>query len=147
MHFVRDVLNLPHLYTSIDLSKSLYTTPVNNYSNETNSSINPLTTYNYFEMPAITIFMVPAILIPLNDFPFYDMTNESLPTELSTHISSDTENKLSLPLNLIHYFDHIDHSALGNIDPDTNFLSNINTSICKYYTELEFNQQFPQQDY
>ena len=41
MHFVRNVFNLPHLYTSIDLSK-------------------------------------------------YDMTNESLPTELSTHISSDT---------------------------------------------------------
>ena len=91
--------------------------------------------------------MVPAILIPLNDFPFYDMTNESLPTELSTHISSDTEKKWSPPLNLIHDFDHIDHSTLGNIDPDTNFLSNINTSICKYYTELEFNQQFPQQDY
>ena len=75
------------------------------------------------------------------------MTNESLPTELSTHISSDTEKKLSPPLNLIHDFDHIDHSTLGNIDPDTNFLSNINSSICKYYTELEFNQQFPQQDY
>ena len=62
---------------------------------------------------------------------------------------------MSPPLNLIHDFDHIDHSTLGNIDhidhstlgnidPDTNFLSNINTSICKYYTELEFNQQFPQ---
>ena len=34
--------------------------------------------------------------------------------------------------------------TLGNIDPDTNFLSNINTSICNYHTELEFNQQFPQ---
>ena len=72
------------------------------------------------------------------------MTNESLPTELSTHISSDTEKKLSPPLNLIHDFDHIDHSTLGNIDLDTNFLSNINTSICKFYMELEFNQQFPQ---
>ena len=144
MHFVRNVFNLPHLYTSIDLSKSLNTTPVNNYYYETNSSINSLTTYNYFEIPAVTIIVVPAILIPLNDFPFYDMTNESLPTELSTHISSDTEKKLSPPLNLIHDFDHVDHSTLGNIDPDTNFLSNINTSICKYYTELEFNQQFPQ---
>ena len=147
MHFVRNVFNLPHLYTSIDLSKSLNTTPVNNYYYETNSSINPLTTYNYFEIPAVTIIVVPAILIPLNDFPFYVMTNESLPTELSTPISSDTEKKLSPPLNLIHDFDHIDHSTLGNIDPDTNFLSSINTSICKYYTELEFNQQFPQQYY
>ena len=89
MHFVRNVFNLPHLYTSIDLPKSLNTTPVNNYYNETNSSINPLTTYNYYT-PAVTIIVVPAILIPLNDFPFYDMTNEFLPTELSTHISSDT---------------------------------------------------------
>ena len=36
---------------------------------------------------------------------------------------------MSVPLNLIHDLDHIDHSTLGNIDPDTNFLSNINTSI------------------
>ena len=144
MHFVRNVFNLPHLYTSIDLSKSLNTTPVNTYYYETNGSINPLTTYNYFEIPAVTIIVVPAILIPLNDFPFYDMTNEFLPAELSTHISSDTEKKWSPPLNLIHDFDYIDYSTLGNIDPDTNFLSNINTSLCKYYTELEFNQQFPQ---
>ena len=54
----------------IDLSKSLNTTPVNNYYYETNSSDNPLTTYNYFEIPAVTIIVVPAILIPLNDFPF-----------------------------------------------------------------------------
>ena len=32
MHFVRDVFNLPHLNTPIDLSKSLNTTHVNNYS-------------------------------------------------------------------------------------------------------------------
>ena len=51
---------------------------------------------------------------------------------------------MSFPLNLINDLDHIDHSILGNIDPDTNFLSNINTSICNYYSELEFNKQFPQ---
>ena len=44
MHFVRDVFNLTHLYTSIDLSKSLNTTPVNNYSYKTKNSINPLIT-------------------------------------------------------------------------------------------------------
>ena len=82
MHFVHGTL--PHLYTFIELLKSLNTTPVNNYFYETNSSINPLTTYNYFEIPAVTIIVVPAILIPLNDFPFYDTTNESLPTELSS---------------------------------------------------------------
>ena len=77
-------------------------------------------------------------------FFFNDMTNQSLSTKLSKHITSDTENNLSLPLNLIHDFDHIDHITLGNIDPDTNFISYINTSICNYYTELEFNKQFPQ---
>ena len=51
---------------------------------------------------------------------------------------------MGVPLNLIHDLDHIDHSTLGDIDPDTYFLSNINTSICNYYSELEFNKQFPQ---
>ena len=130
MHFIRDIINLPHLYTPIDFSKSLNTTPVNKFSYKTKNSINPLTTYNYFYIPAISIVVVHAIHIPLNYLPFYDMTNESLPTD------TDTENNLSLPLNIIHDFDHIDHSTVGNIDPDTHFLSNIKTSICNYYTEL-----------
>ena len=51
MHFVRNVFNLPHLYTSIDLSKSLNTTPVNNYYYETNSSMNPLIILKYPQLP------------------------------------------------------------------------------------------------
>ena len=51
---------------------------------------------------------------------------------------------MSVPLNVINDLDHIDHNILGNIDPDTNFLSNIKTSICNYYSELELNKQFPQ---
>ena len=70
IHFVRDVFNLPHLYTSIDISKSPNTTPVINYSYKANNSINPLTTYNYFDIPAITIVVVPVIPILLNDFLF-----------------------------------------------------------------------------
>ena len=69
MHFVRDVFNLPHSYSrSIDHSKSLNTIPVNNYSYKTNNSINPLTTYNYFNIPKINIVVVPVKPIPLNDF-------------------------------------------------------------------------------
>ena len=100
--------------------KSLNITPVNNHSYETNNSINPLTRYYYYYIPASTIVMVPAIPIPFNDFPFYDMTNDSIPTELYTHISSDTEKKLSLPLNLIHDFDHIDHSTHNNNNNNNN---------------------------
>ena len=70
------------------------------------------------------------------------MSDESLRTELTIHNSIDSRNNLNVPLNIIHDLDHIDHSTLGNIDPDTNFLSNINTSICNYYSELEFNKQF-----
>ena len=62
MHFVREVFNLPHLYRSIDHSKSLNTIPVNNYSNKTNDRINPLTTYNYFNIPIINIVVAPAKL-------------------------------------------------------------------------------------
>ena len=145
MHFVRDVFKLPHSYSrSIDHSKSLNTIPVNNYSYKTNNCINPLTTYNYFNIPRINIVVVPVKPIHLNDFPFNDMTDESLRTEFTIRNAIDSGIDLSVPLNLIHDLDHIDHSTLGDIDPDTNFLSNINTSICNYYSELEFNKQFPQ---
>ena len=145
MHFVRDVFNLHHTYRSIDHSKSLNTIPVNNYFYKTNNSINPLTTYNYFNIPRINIVVVPVKPIPLNDFPFNDMTDESLRTELTIRNYIDSGGYLSVPLNLIYEFDHIGHSTLGDIDPDPNFLSNINTSICNYYSELEFNNQFLQE--
>ena len=145
MHFVRDVFKLPHSYSrSIDPSKSLNTIPVNNYSYKTNNSINPLTTYNYFNIPRINIVVVPVKPITLDDFPFNDMTDESLRTEFTIRNAIDSGIDLSVPLNLIHDLDHIDHSTLGDIDPDTNFFSNINTSICNYYSELEFNKQFSQ---
>ena len=143
MHFVRDVFNLSHSYCrSIDHSKSLNTIPVNNYSYKTNNCINPLTTYNYFDIHRINIVVVPVKPIPLNDFPFNDMPDESLRTEFTIRNSIDSGKVLSVPLNLIHDLDHIDHSTLGDIDSDTIFLSNINTSICNYYSELEFNKQF-----
>ena len=50
----------------------------------------------------------------------------------------------SVLINLINYLDHIDHIILGNIDPDMDFLFNINISMCNYYLELEVNKQFPQ---
>ena len=144
MHFVRDVFNLLHLHRSIDHSKSLNTIPVNNYYNKTNDRINPLTTYHYFNIRIINIVVAPAKPTHLNDFPFNDITDKSLRTELPIHNSIHSGKNLSVPLNLFYDLDHIDHSILGNIDPDTNFLSNINTSICNYYSELEFNKQFPQ---
>ena len=131
MHFVRDVFKLPHSYSrSIGHLKSFNTIPVNNYSYKTNNSINTLTTYNYFNIPRINIVVVPVKPIPLNDFPFNDMTDESLRTEFTIRNAIDSGIDLSVPLNLIHDLDHIDHSTLGDIDPDTNILSNINTSIC-----------------
>ena len=144
MHFVRDVFNLPYSYSFIDHSKSLNTIPVNNCSYKTNNIINPSTTYTYFNIPIINIVVLPAKPTYLNDFRFNDITDESLRTELTIHNSIDSGKKLSVPLNLINDLDHIDHSTLGNINPDTNLLSNINTSICNYYLGLEFNKQFPQ---
>ena len=112
---------------SIDYSKSLNTIPVNNYSYKTNNSINPLTTYNYFNIPRINIVVSACKTHTLNDFPFNDMTDESLRTEFTVRNAIDSGIDLSVPLNLIYDLDHIDHSTLGDIDPDTNFLSNINT--------------------
>ena len=62
------------------------------------------------------------------------MTDESLRTEFTIRNAIDSGIDLSIQINLIHDLDHIDHSTLGDIDPDTNFLSNINTSICNYYS-------------
>ena len=49
-------------------------------------------------------------------------------------------------MNLFKYqieiktFLYTDYSILGNIDPDTHFLSSNNRVISNYYTENEFNQ-------
>ena len=37
----------------------------------------------------------------------------------------------------------MDYSTLGNIDPDIIFLTEMNTMLCNYYTEFEFNQCSP----
>ena len=57
------------------LYRTVNTTPV--LLLQTNNSINPLTTYNYFNIPGINIVVVPAKPISLNDFPFNDMTDDS----------------------------------------------------------------------
>ena len=79
------------------LHKVFNTIPVNNYSNKTNDRINPLTTYNYFNIPIINIVVAPAKLTYLNDFPFNDITDESLRTELTIHNSIHSGKNLSFP--------------------------------------------------
>ena len=99
---------------------------------------NPFTTIDYFNVPDTHSISMPAILMDSPDLPFQNIANDCFLTELTGVNSSRNDSTL----DLINDHGHIDYSALGNIDPDTNFLTDINLSLCDYYTEFEYNQCF-----
>ena len=66
--------------------------------------------------------------------------------ELNPENNAVNEININNPLDFIIDPDHIDYSVLGSIDPDTNFLLGNDTSLCHYFTELEFNQCLPSDD-
>ena len=94
---------------------------------------NPFITIDYFNVPDTHSNTMPAILMHSPDLPFQNIANGCLLTELTGVNSSRNDSTLDLNNDQ----GHIDHSALGNIDPDTNFLKDINFSLCDYYTEFE----------
>ena len=75
-----------------------------------------------------------------NELPYSNITDDSLSDELLP------ENNLHEGQTLVLDTDHIDYSALGNIDPDLNILLDNNTMICKYFAEMEFNNYFTTPD-
>ena len=85
---------------------------------------------------------MPSILMHSPDLPFQNIANDCLLTELTGVNSSRNDSTL----DLINDQGHIDYSALGYIDPDINFLTDINRSLCDYYTEFEYNQCFQKND-
>ena len=71
-------------------------------------------------------------------------TDDSLSGELLPE--NNLHDGQTLALDIVLDTDHIDYSALGNIDPDLNILFDNNTIHCKYFTELEFNNYFTRPD-
>ena len=103
---------------------------------------NPFTTIDYFNVLDTHSISMPAILMHSPDLPFQNIVNDCFLTELTGVHSSRNDSTL----DLINDHGHIDNSALGNIDPDTNILTDINLSLCDYYTEVEYNQCFQKND-
>ena len=103
---------------------------------------NPFTTIDYFNVLDTHSISMPAILMHSPDLPFQNIANDCFLTELTGVNSSRNDSTL----DLINDHGHIDHNTLGNIDPDTNFLIDINLSLCDYYTEFEYNQCFQKND-
>ena len=103
---------------------------------------NPFTTIDYFNVLDTHSISMPAILMHSPDLPFQNIANDCFLTELTGVHSSRNDSTL----DLINDHGHIDYSALGNIDPDTNILTDINLSLCDYYTEVEYNQCFQKND-
>ena len=100
-----------------------------------------LTTMHYFNTPTTNITAMPAIAH--HDLPYSNLTDECFTNELTQENTTDSEININNALESINNPEHVDYSTLGNIDPDINFFTEMNSMICNYYTEFEFNQCFP----
>ena len=70
------------------------------------------------------------------NFPFYSLSQRDF---IATCITDSTINTRNSNVGVL-IEGRTDYSMLGNIDPDTHFLSSNNSVISNYYTENEFNQ-------
>ena len=116
------------------------------YCKERPSRTNPFTSLNYFTVPITNIISLPVLTIPVYNLPYNNLSDDCLIDELTPENNAVNEININNPLDSIIDPDHIDYSVLGSIDPDTNFLLGNDTSLCHYFTELEFNQCFPSDD-
>ena len=87
---------------------------------------------------------MPVSLTYNNKLPYSNITDDSLSDELLSE--NNLHKGQTLALDIVLDTDHIDYSALGNIDPDLNILLDNNTMNCKYFTEIEFNNYFTAPD-
>ena len=100
------------------------------------SLTDPLTT-NYFFKPrqTITVTCMPVSMTFNNELPYSNITDDSLSDELLPE--NNLHEGQTLALYIVLDTDHIDYSALGNIEHDLNILLDNNTMNCKYFTEME----------
>ena len=104
-----------------------------------NTNFNNAFKITLFGMPGGAFFMCS---LPLTLEPGY--ATDSLSDELLPE--NNLHEGQNLALDIVLDTDHIDYSALGNIDPDLNILFDNNTMNCKYFTEMEFNNYFTTSD-
>ena len=93
----------------------------------------------YFNTPTTNIAAMPEKTH--HDLPYSNFTDECFTNELTQE--NTTEININNVIESINNADHADYSTLGNIDPDINCLTEMNTTLCNYYTVFEFNQCFP----
>ena len=72
-----------------------------------------------------------------NEFPYSNMTDDSLSEELSRE--NHAQGGQTTALDIILDTDRVDYSVLGNGDTDLNILLYNNSINCMYFTEKEFN--------
>ena len=109
------------------------------------SLTDPLTTIFFFKpRQTITVTCMPVSMTFNNELPYTNITDDSLSGELLPE--NNLHEGQNLALDIVLDTDHIDYSALGNIDPDLNILFDNNTMNCKYFTEMEFNNYFTTSD-
>ena len=105
------------------------------------ASTNPLTTNHYHwihlrKMSKKELTLYPVHAEPICNFPFHSLNQRDF---IDTCITDSTTNSRNSNVGVL-IEGRTDYSILGNIDPDTHFLSSNNRVISNYYTENEFNQ-------
>ena len=105
------------------------------------ASTNPLTTNHYHwihlrKMSKKELTLYPVHAEPICNFPFHSLNQRDF---IDTCITDSTTNSRNSNVGVL-IEGRTDYSILGNIDPDTHFLSSNNRIISNYYTENEFNQ-------
>ena len=75
-----------------------------------------------------------------NELPYINITDDSLSDELLP--DNNLHDGQILALDIVLDTDHLDYSALGNIDRDVTILLDNNTMNYKYFTEMKFNNYF-----
>ena len=102
------------------------------------SLTDPLTTNYFFKhRQSVIATCMPVSVTYNNEFPYSNMTDDSLSEELSPE--DHAQGGQTTVLDSVLDTDHLDYSVLGNVDPDLNILLDNNSIHCRYFTEMEFN--------
>ena len=105
------------------------------------SLTDPLTTDYFFKhRQSVIATCMPVSVTYNNEFPYSNMTDYSLSEELSPE--NHAQGGQTTALDIVLDTDHLDYSVLGNVDPDLNILLDNNSINCRYFTEIEFNNNF-----
>ena len=102
------------------------------------SLTDPLTIDYFFKQrQSVIATCMPVSVTYNNEFPYSNMTDYSLSEELSP--KNHAQGGQTTTLDIVLDTDHLVYSVLGNVDPDLNILLYNNSINCRYFTEMEFN--------